>query len=65
MTYARKVNALSELRKDNPAEYNREVWRLQELFLRRCTTFMNDTLFVRNVRTKKPLTEGGAYEPKP
>ena len=60
--YIKKIATLSELRRDSPDEYAREIWRENEIFIRRCTTFMNDTLFVKPTKRKKEPTEGARYE---
>lgn len=59
--YIKKIITLRELRKDSPDEYAREIWRENELFIRRCTKFMNDTLFVRPEKRKQPPAQGVNY----
>ena len=59
--YIRKLENLSEDNSLEPDEYAFEVWKESEKFIERCTTFMNDTLFVKSQRKRKEPTEGIDY----
>ena len=61
--YRRRVDDLSTDGKISRAEYAFRVWSETADFIERCTTFMNDTLFVRLEKRKKEPTRGVAYEP--
>ena len=62
--YRRRVEDLSSDRTLATDDYAFAVWKESADFIERCTTFMNDTLFLRPERRKKLPTEGVSYEPK-
>jgi hypothetical protein len=62
--YRRRIDDLATDKSLSPDEYAFRAWSETALFIERCTTFMNDTLFVRLEKRKKLPTEGVGYEPK-
>lgn len=62
--YIRKIEEFTNDNSLEPDEYAFQVWAESERFIERCTTFMNDTLFVKPSRSRKEATKGVGYESK-
>lgn len=60
--YVKKIENLAQDPTLESDEYAFKVWAETEKFIERCTTFMNDTLFVKVQKKKKPITEGAGYD---
>ena len=60
--YIRKLEDYSSNTSLEPDDYAFKVWSESEKFIERCTTFMNDTLFVKTQKKRKEATEAASYD---
>ena len=60
--FKKKVNDLGDDTMLERDEYAFRVWAECLLFIERCSEFMFDVFSVKNVRQKKPITEGAGYD---